>query len=82
MEYVRLQQISKAKRMGIFYKNNSGRNGETNITHIFLTRWMKLGWIEKNILSHQDKAPAHECVLAVGKLRDLKYEKHWRKCTE
>jgi histone-lysine N-methyltransferase SETMAR len=29
---------------------------------------------KENILFHQDNAPAHKSVLAMGKLRDLHYE--------
>jgi histone-lysine N-methyltransferase SETMAR len=29
---------------------------------------------QKKIIFHQDNAPAHESVLAMGKLRDLHYE--------
>jgi histone-lysine N-methyltransferase SETMAR len=32
------------------------------------------GLQKKNIIFHQDNAPAHESVLAMGKLRDLHYE--------
>jgi histone-lysine N-methyltransferase SETMAR len=32
------------------------------------------GLQKKNIIFHQDNAPAHKSVLAMGKLRDLHYE--------
>ena len=30
-------------------------------------------WRRKKIISHQDNAPAHKSVLAMGELRDLRY---------
>jgi len=32
------------------------------------------GWQMKKIIFHQDNAPAHKSVLAMGKLRDLHHE--------
>jgi len=37
-------------------------------------REKRAGLQKKNIISHQDNAPAHKSVLAMGKLRDLHYE--------
>jgi len=34
----------------------------------------RLGLQKKKIIFHQDDAPAHKSVLAIGKLRDLHYE--------
>jgi len=63
-----IDYLEKSKTTVEYYSNLLTRLDETNSRE--KTRFAK----EKKIIFHQDNAPAHKSVLAMGKLRDLHYE--------
>ena len=63
-----IDYLEKSKTTVEYYSNLLTRLDETNSRE--KTRFAK----EKKIIFHQDNAPAHKSVLAMGKLRDLHYK--------
>jgi histone-lysine N-methyltransferase SETMAR len=62
-----IDYLEKGKTTGEYYSNLLTRRDEKNHEKI-------PGLQKKKIIFHQDSAPVHRSVLAMGKLRDLRYE--------
>jgi len=63
-----IDYLEKGKTITVEYYSNLLTRLDAKI------RENRLGLQKKEIVFHQDNAPAHKSVLAIGKLRDLHYE--------